>query len=123
MKILIVEDEFIIAMDLKNKLENLGYKVVGIENTAEQAIKKVAETIPNLILMDIKLKGEMDGIDATYKIWEHFKIPVVHLTAQSDNRTLERVKNSPSHGFLNKMVSTDDLKNIIEMAFSSVPEI
>ena len=116
MKILIVEDEFIIAMDLKIKLEDLGYNVLGIENSAETAINKIPEFLPDLVLMDIMLKGEMDGIDATYEIWEQFKIPVLYITAHSDEATMGRINESPGYGFLNKPISTDDLKNAIEMA-------
>lgn len=123
MKILIVEDEFIIAMDLKMQVEYLGYTVLGIENSAESAINKIPEFSPDLVLMDILLKGEMDGIEATKIIWEQFKIPVIYITAHSDKITLERVKNSPSRGFLNKPVSTDDLKTAIELTFNQTKNI
>jgi two-component system, response regulator PdtaR len=117
MNIMIVEDQFIIAMNLKIKVEDLGYKVVGIESTAESAIDKIPELSPDLILMDIVLKGEMDGIDATYIISKQFKIPVLYVTAHSDELTLERVKNSPGYGILIKPVSSEDLKTSIEMSF------
>jgi two-component system, response regulator PdtaR len=117
MNILIVEDQFIIAMHLKIKVEGLGYNVSGIESSAETAIEKIPELLPDLILMDIRLKGDMDGIDATYVIWERFKIPVLYITAHSDELTLERVKNSPGYGILIKPVSSQDLKTSIEMSY------
>jgi len=117
MNILIVEDESIIALGFKIKVEELGYHVVGIENSAERAFKKIREVLPDLILMDIVLKGNMDGIEATHKIWEQYKIPVLYLTAHSDELTLERVKNSPGYGILIKPISGNDLKTAIEMSF------
>jgi len=117
MNILIVEDEIIIAMNFKIKVEELGYHVLGIEGSAETAIEKIPELSPDLILMDIVLKGKMDGIEATHMIWEQFKIPVLYMTAHSDKQTLERVKNSPGYGILIKPISSNDLKTAIEMSF------
>ena len=122
MKILIVEDEFIIAMDMKMKLEELGYQVIGIKNSGEQAIKKIQESKPHLILMDVLLKGEMDGIEATHEIWNRFKIPVLYITAHSDNTTISRIEESPCQGFLNKPVNNDELKTGIERALIKPPQ-
>jgi len=116
LNILIVEDQFIIAMNLKIKVEGLGHKVLGIESSAEEAIEKIPQLSPDLVLMDIILKGEMDGIDATYIIWKQFKIPTLYITAHSDKPTLKRVKNSPGYGILIKPVSSQDLKTAIEMS-------
>ena len=113
-KLLIVEDEFIFAKNLKMTIENMGYNVIGIENSGEQAIKKIAETKPDLILMDIMLNGEIDGIDATYQIWERFKIPVLYITAHSDQATMVRIKESPNAGILIKPILSDDLQHTIE---------
>jgi CheY-like chemotaxis protein len=112
--LLIVEDEFIFAHDLKMTIEKMGYNVIGIEKTGEQAIKKVAETKPDLILMDIMLNGEIDGIDATYEIWERFKIPILYITAHSDKATMERIKESPNAGILVKPILSDALQQTIE---------
>jgi two-component system, response regulator PdtaR len=117
MNILIVEDQFIIAMNLKIKVEGLGYKVVGIESSGETAIEKIPELLPDMVLMDIGLNGKMDGIETTYEIWEQFKIPVLYVTAHSDELTLERVRNSPGYGILIKPVSSNDLNTAIEMSF------
>jgi len=112
--LLIVEDEIIFAKDLKITIEKMGYNVIGIESSGEQAIKKVAETKPDLILMDIILKGDMDGIEATHQIWERFKIPVVYITAHSDEGTMGRLKESPNAGFLIKPVFSNALQQILE---------
>ena len=84
--IMLVEDEIIVAADVKNRLESMGYDVLGIFDTGEEAIQKAGELRPNLILMDIVLKGELDGIDAAQKIRELYDIPIIYLTAYSDEK-------------------------------------
>ena len=79
--ILIVEDENIIAMDIQFMLENLGYKISGVVSSGEDSIKKASNMLPDLILMDIKLKGKIDGVRAANQIYESLRIPVVYLTA------------------------------------------
>ena len=91
-RVLVVEDESIVAMDLKNSLKVLGYEVVGTAPTGEEAIAKANQTRPDLILMDIILKGEMDGIQASETIRAHLDIPVIFLTACADDKTLQRAK-------------------------------
>ena len=83
-KILIVEDEVIIAMEVESQLQGLGYEVTSIVNTGENAIKKAAEDKPDLILMDIRIKGELDGIDTAEVIRNKFGIPVIFSTAYLD---------------------------------------
>lgn len=112
--ILIVEDERIIAEDLKDCLENLGYVVIGIVDTGEKAIKKVAETSPDLVLMDIRLKGNIDGIEAAEKIWDFFQIPVIYTTGHSDKNTLERAKETLPFGYLLKPFEEKELYITIE---------
>ena len=112
--LLIVEDEYIFAHDLKMTIEKMGYNVIGIEHSAEKAIKKIAETKPDLILMDIMLNGEIDGIDATYQIWERFKIPILYITAHSDKATMGRIKESPNAGILIKPILSETLQQTIE---------
>ena len=87
-RILVVEDERITAEDIKDSLNNLGYEVSDLVSSGEEAVKKVEELQPDLILMDIRLEGEMDGIDAVEEIREKYDIPVIYLTAYSDNRTV-----------------------------------
>lgn len=85
-KIMVVEDEYLIADDIRITLENLGYEVPAIALSAEAAIEKVEEVKPDLVLIDIVLKGEMDGIEAAEQIRSRFGIPVVYLTAYSDKK-------------------------------------
>ncbi|MCK5504665.1 MAG: response regulator, partial [Thermodesulfovibrionia bacterium] len=88
-KILVVEDEAIIATSLQKQLENYGYIVPSVEATGEEAIKKVSEDSIDLVLMDIVLLGEMDGIEAADQIRSRFDIPVIYLTAYADETILE----------------------------------
>lgn len=115
-KILIVEDEVITAMDIKNMLKNFGFDVVGIASTGENAINKAEEFRPKLILMDISLKGDMDGIEAAEEIKSHYDIPVVYMSAFTDTNTFERIKFTNPYGFVNKPVSSEMLLISIETA-------
>lgn len=113
-RILIIEDESITALAIKHKLERLGYSVLAIESCGDKAIEKTAELEPDLILMDIVLKGEIDGIEATEKIKKQFNIPIIYLTAYSDDNILEKAKLTNPHGYINKPFSDADLKSAIE---------
>ena len=115
-KVLIVEDDVIVAMDIESRLKNLGYSVSGIANYAEKAIEKVEELDPDLVLMDIVLKGEMDGIEAAEIIRSRFEIPVVFLTAYADEKRFERAKLTIPFGYILKPFQDRDLKITIEMA-------
>src|SRR3989442_12918027 len=101
-QILVVEDEGIVAKDIQDSLEKLGYGVCGIASSGKEAIHKAAETNPDLILMDIVLQGNMDGVDAVKYILTHRYIPVIYLTAYADDATLQRAKISAPHGYLLK---------------------
>ncbi|NOZ77467.1 MAG: response regulator, partial [Euryarchaeota archaeon] len=115
-RILVVEDQKIVAEDIKEILTQLGYEVVGISSTGEDAIKKADRTRPHLVLMDIRLKGEMDGIEAAKEIRNRFRIPVVYLTAYSDEKTLQRAKVTEPFGYIIKPFEDRELHSIIEMA-------
>lgn len=115
-KILIVEDEAITAMDVKNRLENLDFEIVGIASRGQEAIQKTEEFKPDLVLMDIILKGDMDGIEAATEIQEHFDIPVIYLTAFSDEKTLDRVKLTKPYGFITKPINQYGLEGTIKTA-------
>lgn len=115
-KILVVEDEKIVAMDLKNWLKNLGYAVSAVVISGEEAIKKAAKTHPDLVLMDIKLRGDIDGIEAAEQIRAHFDIPVVYLTAYADYSTLQRAKITEPYGYILKPFEDRELHTIIEIA-------
>jgi CheY-like chemotaxis protein len=95
--ILIVEDEQIVATELKGRLHSLGYRVVGAASTGPEAITKTENLNPDLILMDIRLRGEMDGIETAGRILASRDVPIVFVTAHADEATLERAKVT-AHG-------------------------
>jgi putative two-component system response regulator len=115
-KIMIVEDEAIVAEDLARQLTNLGYDVVATAYSGEEAVEKVREIYPDLVLMDIVLAGKMDGIQAAGKIEAIADIPVVYLTAYSDEKTLGRAKISGPSGYVLKPVKRKQLHVTIELA-------
>ncbi|MBU3914669.1 PAS domain S-box protein, partial [bacterium] len=115
-RIQIVEDEAIIAMELESQLQSLGYKVTSIVNTGEKAIQKAESDKPDLILMDIRIKGEMDGIDTAEIIKNKVGIPVVFSTAYLDHGRIERAKIAMPFGYVLKPIQERDLKVTIEMA-------
>jgi CheY-like chemotaxis protein len=115
-RILIVEDEGIIAMDIRHQLEEFGYDVVATVSSGKQAIKLATELRPQLVMMDIILKGNTDGISAAQTITESLDIPIVFLTAYSDSSTLQRVNAKGTYGYLIKPFRPDDLRTTIELA-------
>ena len=115
-KIMIVEDESITAQDIKKSVISLGFEVVSIEDKGKNAIKKAEELKPDLVLMDVVLKGKIDGIEAASRIHEQFNIPVVYLTAYSNDKVFERAKLTDPYGFLVKPVDFYGLKCTLENA-------
>jgi diguanylate cyclase (GGDEF)-like protein/PAS domain S-box-containing protein len=115
-RILVVEDETIVALDLKNSLKVLGYDVVGTACSGEEAIAKADQTRPDLVLMDIILKGNMDGVQAADSIRSTLNIPVIFLTACADERTLQRAKVTEAFGYLLKPFEERELHGHIEIA-------
>ena len=115
-RIMIVDDEVIVAEDLKERLKGLGYDVVAVASTGKDAITKAEESGPDLILMDIQLKGDMDGIEAAQEIKRRYDISVVYLTAYSDQATLDRAKVTTPFGYLIKPFVERELYSTIEMA-------
>jgi CheY-like chemotaxis protein len=115
-KILIVEDENIVALNLQTRLKSLGYQVAGMASTGEDAVKKCAETMPDLVLMDIMLRGEMDGVAAADQIREKYHVPVVYLTAYADDVTLERAKVTEPFGYMLKPFEVKEIRTTIEIA-------
>lgn len=115
-KILVVEDESIIALNIKKKLKSFGYTVPAIVSTGEEAIKMTEITFPDLILMDVMLKGDMDGVQAIEEIRKRFDIPVIYLTAYSDDEVLERAKLTQPYGYIVKPFKANDLRTNIEIA-------
>jgi PAS domain S-box-containing protein len=113
--VLIVEDEGILAIELKKKLENLSYKVLAVASSGEEAVELAAKHKPDLILMDIVLKGEMDGIEAADKIRGLLNVPVIYLTAYSDEDTVKRAKLTEPFGYLVKPYNGKELQIALEV--------
>ncbi|MBT4097008.1 MAG: response regulator [Gemmatimonadetes bacterium] len=115
-QILVVEDEPIVALDLQQRLERMGYRVPHVVATGEAAIATASRESPQLVLMDISLEGAMDGVEAAEQITTQLRIPVVYLTAFSNDRTLERAKVTEPYGYLLKPFEERELQTTIEVA-------
>ena len=115
-RILVVEDDRIIARSLRLILEQLGYEVTALASTGQAAIREAEETKPDLILMDIVLDGDMDGIEAARVIRSNQSIPIIYLTAHADHATRERADATQPFGYLSKPIMREDLRRIIEQA-------
>jgi CheY-like chemotaxis protein len=115
-QVLVVEDASIIAKDIQDMLRRLGYAVPAVVSSGEKAIQKAAETHPDLVLMDIMLKGDMDGVEAAQQIHDRFHIPVVYLTVYADEDTLQRAKIAEPFGYILKPFEERELHAAIEMA-------
>ncbi len=116
--ILIVEDEWLVADDLSKSLQNQGYSVAGIADTGRKAMLMADQHKPDLILMDIILKGEMDGISAANEIIISHDLPIIFLTAYIDRQTISRARDVASYGYLVKPVSEFQLAPMVEMALA-----
>ena len=114
-RLLIVEDEAIVAMDIESKLEDSGYLVIGVARSGEDAVRMAYEKSPDLILMDINLQGDMDGVVAAKNIRERRSVPVVFLTALGDRDTLQRAKITGPLGYLLKPFNERDLYAAVEV--------
>lgn len=117
-KILIIEDEGIVALDIATKLENKNYHICGIVDNGEEALEVVAKDIPDLALVDITIKGKMDGIQTAAAIHKIADIPIIYITALSDAQTLERAKATTPFAYLLKPFRDIDLSMAIELAFT-----
>lgn len=115
-KILIVEDENIVAKDIQNSLKKFGYTITSVVPSAEKAIEEIDENHPDLVLMDIMLKGEMSGIEAANVIKERFGIPVIFLTGYTDDNTINKAKVTEPYGYIIKPFKDKELQTTIEMA-------
>lgn len=114
--VLVVEDESIVSKDIQHSLKKLGYNVVGAASTGEKAIDLATGTLPDIILMDIMLKGDMNGIEAADEIRKACSIPVIFLTAYADESTLSKAKITEPYGYILKPFKEIDLHTTIEMA-------
>jgi len=115
-QILVVEDEGVVARDIQRTLENLGHDVPWVASSAEEAMRISSEQHPSLVLMDIVLQGEMDGMEAAEYIRTHLDIPVVYLTAYADDRVLQRAKVTEPFGYILKPFQERELHSVIETA-------
>lgn len=116
-KVLIVEDEPLVAEDLRIKLDYHGYEVVGIVNNGSAAISSVAQLSPDLVIMDIILGGGMDGIQAAETIRDHYGTPIIYLTAYTDEALLDRAKVTEPLGYLIKPCGIHDLHATLTVAW------
>jgi PAS domain S-box-containing protein len=115
-KVLIVEDEIITALDIQEHLENMGYTIPSIVHSGPEAVDAAIETRPDLVLMDIGLKGKMDGVETAQRIRNRLDVPVVFLTAYADEQTLQRAKVAEPAGYILKPFDEKELRSTIEVA-------
>jgi CheY-like chemotaxis protein len=115
-RILIVEDEGLVALDLKDRLESFGYEVTDIVPSGEMAVEKIGTQNPDLVLMDIMLSGEMDGIMTAEEIRKRLNIPVVYLTAYSEENILQKAKITEPYGYIIKPYNDRELHIAVEIA-------
>ena len=115
-RILIVEDEVIVALDIQDRLADLGYEVTGVADRGSEALTLVESGRPDLVLMDIRIKGDQDGITVAEEIRQRWHIPVIYLTAFSEDNTLQRAKLSEPFGYLIKPFEDREIQAAIEMA-------
>jgi PAS domain S-box-containing protein len=115
-KVLIVEDEAIVAHDIEKRLRKAGYEVPAIAASGEQALQRIEQTSPDLVLMDINLQGPSDGIQVAAEVRNRYQLPVIFLTAYADKATLDRAKATEPFGYLAKPIGHVNLANTIEVA-------
>jgi len=115
-RVLIVEDEIVVASEIKLRLQAMGFIVIGIVNNGRDAIAAANEHYPDVILMDITLKGKMDGLEATREINRETDIPVIFITAHTDTPTLDSARAASSHGIFTKPFSDEELMAAIQQA-------
>jgi two-component system cell cycle sensor histidine kinase/response regulator CckA len=114
--VLIVEDELIVAKDLQQTLSGMGYDAFAIASSAEEALARASDKCPDVVLMDIRIKGERDGIQTAEILKRKFGVPVVYLTAHADEATIARAKITEPHGYLFKPVKSAELRSAIEVS-------
>lgn len=114
--ILIVEDESIVAKDIQQTLEKLGYNVLGTLSEGEKAIEFVKTTVPDLIFMDIMLKGDMTGTETASQIHKDLSVPIIYLTAYADKDTLSKAKITQPHGYIIKPFKEVEIRTAVEIA-------
>ena len=121
-QILIVEDEMIIAANVSLQLTHLGYEVIGIIPRAEEVLPYIRLQLPDIILLDINLKGDLDGIEVAHLIQKEFKLPIIFLTANSDESHFNRAKAVHPYAFISKPFKKLDLQRAIELTVNRIQE-
>ncbi len=117
-RVIIAEDDAIIALDTELKLNEKGYNVVAVVNSGKDCLKSVKEYGPDIVIMDIGLRGDMDGIETASNIRKEFSIPIIYLTGNSDKRTLDRLEQDSESIFLVKPIVDERLFNALEQALA-----
>lgn len=120
MKILIVEDEPLVAMLTETRLLKNGYEVAGICASGEEAINEAEKLIPDLVIMDIFLEGRMDGIEATAHLNKHLDIPVIYLTGNTDIKTFDRARETRHYGYYEKPLSAAEFSKAVKETFELI---
>jgi DNA-binding NarL/FixJ family response regulator len=115
-KVLIVEDERVVAKDLKQTLESMGYDVIGMAATRDETIAICEQHLPDIVLMDIRIKGDVDGIDTATELHKLYRLRVIYLTAHADVASIDRAKRTYPHAYLLKPVKPGELQGAIEIA-------
>src|ERR1043165_1408870 len=114
--VLIVEDERIFAEDLQDSLTELGYDAFAIASSADEAVEQIAERCPDIVLMDIRIKGALDGIETAALLRKQFDVPVIYLSANTDRATLMRANTTQPYGYLLKPVKEAELLSALEVS-------
>src|SRR3954471_23434733 len=115
-KVFVVEDERVVAMHLRQQLSRLGYQVPAMATSGSDALNKIVKLLPDVVLMDIHIEGDIDGIETASRIPPELQIPVIYLTAYSKEATLERARMTKPYGYLLKPFSERELHATIQMA-------
>ncbi len=121
-QIMIVEDDMIIAADIAMQLTQLGYEIIGIFPRGEDALRRLESALPDVVLMDINLKGKMDGIEAGQQIYDRYQVPLIYLTANADDATFNRAKFTKPFAFISKPFKRSDLERTIALVISRLDE-
>jgi DNA-binding LytR/AlgR family response regulator len=122
-RILIVEDDMIIAANISLQLSKLGYEVTGIESRGEDAINHARENHPDIILMDVNLKGKIDGIETAKSIQKILDIPLIYLTANADENSFQRAKETHPYAFISKPFNKLNLERTIALVVEKIAEV
>ena len=115
-RILVVEDEILVREDIEDCLAGLGHEVVSVASTGADALRKIPTARPDLVLMDIRLKGDMDGVEAARQIRTNFRLPVIFLTSHADDSTLQRAKAADPLGYIVKPFAETTVNAVIQTA-------